>query len=91
MAVNQNAGVELCSGTALRRETHQQALAIEARLVEVWASHPCRVVINGASDFMEKSRRALAALEQAMGPHECIARGGSTDAQTFDGRGDLVS
>lgn len=58
-------------GTALRRETHKEALEIDARLLDVWSKHPRRVIINGSTDFIEKSRRALVAIEEAMETHEC--------------------
>ena len=45
---------------AVRRESEAQAQAIDARLLEVWASHPRRIVLESSVDFVRKAQRALA-------------------------------
>lgn len=45
---------------ALRLESEAEALAIDKRLVEVWARHPNRVFVETDVDFMRKAKRALA-------------------------------
>jgi predicted ATPase len=63
----------LYRGTALRRESHAQAQEIDDRLLEVWAKHPRRVVIDDSVDFMDKARRAFDAIRGAMVAHDCLA------------------
>lgn len=47
---------------ALRHESVVQAGVIDARLVEVWASHPHRVFVDSNADFVRKAQRALAVI-----------------------------
>lgn len=63
----------LYRGTALRRESHREAQEVDLRLLDVWASHPRRVVIEDDPDFMAKASRALAAIREAMARHDCLA------------------
>lgn len=63
----------LYRSTALRRETHEEAQHVDERLLEVWSTHPRRVVIDDQPDFMAKAERALAAIHDAMALHECLA------------------
>lgn len=58
-------------GTSLRQETHREALEIDARLVEVWADHPRRVIVDGTTDFVEKARAALDAIRSSVASHVC--------------------
>jgi predicted ATPase len=55
----------------IRCETHREAQAIDARLFEVWASHPNRVRIDGTEDFLVKAKHALAALRSGIPRHDC--------------------
>ena len=55
----------------MRKETHAEARAIDTALLEVWATHPQRIVIDGATDFMVKARRALEAIERLLPDHRC--------------------
>lgn len=57
--------------TMMRKETHAEARAIDTALLEVWATHPQRIVIDGATDFMVKARRALEAIERLLPDHRC--------------------
>jgi predicted ATPase len=45
---------------AVRIESANEAREIDARLVEVWAAHPRRVIIESTPDFVRKAQRALA-------------------------------
>lgn len=45
---------------ALRRESVQQAEAIDLRLADVWATHPHRVFVDSSVDFVRKAQLALA-------------------------------
>lgn len=64
----------LYQGTALRLESHREALAIDARLLEVWSRHPDHVVIDGAPDFLAKAKRALAAIHDRIEGHDCFTK-----------------
>lgn len=46
----------------LRIESAREAREIDARLLEVWASHPRRIVIDSDVDFLAKTQHALAAI-----------------------------
>jgi len=50
----------------MRPESHARAVEIDGRILRAWARHPYRVVIPHSSDFLEKARRALAAIRQAL-------------------------
>jgi predicted ATPase len=60
----------------LRPESHAQALEIDRRILRAWARHPHRVVVPHSGDFLEKARRALVAIRQAL-PEcpQCAASG----------------
>jgi len=47
---------------SVRRETDVEAAEIDARLVEVWAAHPHRIVVESNVDFVRKAQRALAVI-----------------------------
>lgn len=57
----------------IRRESHAQARAIDARLLEVWAAHPRRFVIDGSDDFMVKAGNAIEVLRGELAAHDCSA------------------
>ena len=64
----------------LRIESAAEAHALDERLLAVWASHPARVVIDTADDFVTKLDRALAAI-RAQVPACCLPnRGAPHDA-----------
>mmetsp|Transcript_44363 Transcript_44363/g.88679 ORF Transcript_44363/g.88679 Transcript_44363/m.88679 type:complete len:122 (+) Transcript_44363:666-1031(+) len=45
--------------SVFRKETPDEAVALDRRLQQCWASHPCHVVVNNdASGFEGKLRRA---------------------------------
>ena len=46
----------------LRVETPEAAAALDARIQQVWAAHPNRVIIPSATSFMDKAARALSEL-----------------------------
>jgi predicted ATPase len=50
----------------LRTEQAAEAKLIDDRIREAWEGHPSRVVIDSATDFIEKARRTLAALKQEL-------------------------
>src|SRR5689334_1641839 len=47
----------------LRPEPHARAVEIDRRILGAWARHPRRVLIPHSGDFLEKARRALAAIQ----------------------------
>jgi predicted ATPase len=55
----------------IRRESWAEAREVDARLIEVWARHPRRVIIDGARDFMEKASGALLAIRAELSEHGC--------------------
>lgn len=57
-------------GNALRIESAREAREIDERLLEVWATHPRRVVVETHADFLLKAQRTLAVIR------ELIAEGG---------------
>jgi predicted ATPase len=54
----------------LRTESAREANLIDARLLEVWAKHPHRHVIEATEDFLAKARRALDVLRDHL-PDDC--------------------
>jgi predicted ATPase len=52
--------------TGLRIESPSEALAIDARIAEVWTAHPHRVAIDSRPSFLEKVHAALEALRSAL-------------------------
>jgi len=47
----------------LRVESSAEAAVIDNRILEVWAGHPKRLVIESTDDFFDKARQALAVVE----------------------------
>jgi predicted ATPase len=59
---------------ALRIESEREAKEIDARLMEVWAKHPHRHVIEATEDFLVKARYAIDLMRQHL-PDDCkVAR-----------------
>jgi len=56
----------------LRLESAAEARAIDVRIAEVWAPHPCRHEIAPTADFMTKARRAVEILRDEL--PACCAR-----------------
>lgn len=52
----------------LRVESAQRALEIDRRILEVWAGHPTRLLVEGEVDFIAKAEKALALVEAALPP-----------------------
>lgn len=50
----------------MRTESAAEAAAIDARLLDVWADHPDRLVINTSDDFVVKLDQTLAAIRRAV-------------------------
>lgn len=50
----------------LRTESAERASQIDALIVEAWAGHPRRTMINSSTDFLEKAGRALALLREEL-------------------------
>jgi len=50
----------------LRTETAAEARAIDDRILDAWHGHPRRIVIDSATDFIEKARRTLEVLRQEL-------------------------
>jgi predicted ATPase len=46
----------------VRRESAAQAAELDARILDAWAGHPRRVVIESAEDFLRKLGRAVEAI-----------------------------
>jgi predicted ATPase len=57
----------------LRTENGAEARAIDERILAAWQGHPRRIVIQPASDFLEKARRAIAVIRGEL-PACCGAR-----------------
>ena len=58
---------------ALRIEAAEEAARIDARLLDVWAEHPRRFVVESTPDFFDKARRAIAILHQMLPSEMAIA------------------
>ena len=43
----------------LRTETAMEAAAIDTRILEAWAGHPKRIVVESTHDFLDKVRRVV--------------------------------
>lgn len=56
----------------LRIESAVEAAAIDARIIDAWAGHPRRFVVESTADFLAKARHALAALRDEL--PECCRR-----------------
>lgn len=56
----------------LRIESQREAKEIDARLLEVWAKHPHRHIIEPTEDFLAKARYAIDLLRQQL-PDDCKA------------------
>jgi predicted ATPase len=56
----------------LRTESATAAAAIDGRILQAWASHPRRFVVESAADFLDKAARALEMLRAEM--PECCRR-----------------
>jgi hypothetical protein len=54
----------------LRVETAAQARAADDRILKAWEGHPRRVIIDSTHHFLEKARRVIELVEQAL-PHCC--------------------
>lgn len=52
----------------LRTETALRAAEIDARILEIWAAHPRRVVVPSSTDFMDKVTRALEIVRHEVPP-----------------------
>ncbi len=50
----------------LRIETADEALALDRAILEAWAAHPARTVIDSQVDFLDKLRLAIAAIANAV-------------------------
>lgn len=61
--------------TPLREESHAEARAIDAKLREVWSTHPHRIIINGEENFMDKANRALDVIRAEVRAHPCDDHG----------------
>lgn len=62
----------------LRTEAADEALRLDARIVEAWQGHPRRVFVESTADFRDKLDRVIAALEGEL-PDCCrdhLRRGG---------------
>lgn len=53
-------------GSALRVESAREARAIDARLLEAWAAHPRRIVIDTDADFLLKAHRTIGVLRELL-------------------------
>jgi predicted ATPase len=57
----------------LRTETVQEALAIDARIAEVWQGHPRRYFVDATPNFLAKAAQAIALIAARVPP--CCAPG----------------
>lgn len=56
----------------LRTETAAAAAAIDARILQAWAAHPRRFVVESSTRFLDKAARAMAILHEQL--PECCSR-----------------
>jgi hypothetical protein len=56
----------------LRLESAAEAALVDQRLMEVWARHPRRFVVEPAPDFLAKAKRAIEILRGEL--PECCRR-----------------
>jgi predicted ATPase len=68
----------------VRTESAGQAALVDARLLEVWADHPRRVIIDSAEDFVVKLHGALSAIRREI-PACCLVHGPSPPAASGGG------
>jgi predicted ATPase len=52
----------------LRTETVEEALAIDARIAEVWHGHPRRFVVEASPDYLAKAAQAIALIAAQVPP-----------------------
>lgn len=52
----------------LRLETAQQAAAIDQRILDAWAGHPQRIVIESSREFLSKANQTLASILRLLPP-----------------------
>lgn len=64
---------------ALRRESAKEAALIDERIWAAWSGHPHRHVIESATDFMEKARRAITLVREDL-PSCCGSNRGVSTA-----------
>jgi len=64
----------------LRTETADAAAVIDARILDVWARHPRRFVVDAAPDFMDKVNRTLEFIRAEV-PECCRAHQNAPAAQ----------
>jgi len=55
---------------AARRETTEEAIEADAKLVSAWTGHPHLRVIDNSTDFSEKMRRTIAEISSFLGEPE---------------------
>lgn len=51
----------------VRTESPEEAMNLDARILDVWAPHPTRVVIDSTVHFVDKVEQALRAIRQCLG------------------------
>jgi len=57
--------------SVIRKEPYVEARAIDDRLLDIWARHPRRTIINGKHDFMVKAADALRVIKSEISSHQC--------------------
>jgi len=71
----------------LRTENGAEARAIDERILLAWEGHPKRVVIESSEDFLDKARRALAAIRSEL--PACCKRVSAPPQGNTDGKSAL--
>lgn len=56
----------------LRRETPEEARAIDDRIIEVWRGHPHRFVVETTDSFFTKTQETLKIIESLLPPECCM-------------------
>lgn len=69
----------------LRLESAAQAAAVDARLLEVWSSHPRRFVVEASPDFLAKAKRVLEIIRAEL--PECCRRHAVPEVDSVENAG----
>lgn len=56
------------NNNAVRIETAEEAVEIDARIAEAWSGHPRRFTVENSTSFLDKANRALALIESELPP-----------------------
>lgn len=58
---------ELYYSNAVRTESFEEAIELDKRIMEAWAGHPNRIIIEGKATYLEKAEQIRAVINQLLG------------------------